>query len=562
MKKFLLSFLCFLLAAGGGYAEEVTDYLNRATTGVTSTSYASWSGKTGDSGAVYAGQSAGGNNSIQLRSKNSNSGIITTTSGGKVKKIVVVWNAATAKGRSLDIYGKNTAYASPTELYNTNNQGTKLGSIVYDGQNTTSTFEVSGDYQYIGLRSKTDAMYLTSIRITWDKSSTGGEGQEETISAPVISPDQVAYNEGDECEVTITTQTDEASIYYTLDGTNPTSSSIPYDNPFTLTETTTVKAIAIKDDKSSDITSKLFTFTKPVTLNNVSVAEAIAAYNPDSKIENVAVVGYIVGVADNGTMKQCIFDLGHEVKSNIIIADNPNEVDPANCMPVQLSSGTTIRTALNLVDNPSNLKKKVVITGIIEKYCNVAGLKSPKEYKFVEDVWGSLYYPTDVEIPTSVKAYIVTAANNNYVTLTQVTGALPANTGIIYNGKWTEKGSAVSGEANVEGNLLEGTVDATNISKEAYVLAKVEGVVGFYKAAMNQEGGTAFLNNANKAYLPATAVPSNAKALKFNFDTTGVEGVKVETAGKKVIYDLSGRRVNEMAQPGIYIVNGKKVMVK
>ena len=72
-------------------------------------------------------------------------------------------------------------------------------------------------------------------------------------------------------------------------------------------------------------------------------------------------------------------------------------------------------------------------------------------------------------------------------------------------------------------------------------------------------------NNANKAYLPVSALPAsvqNAKALKFNFDTTGVEGVKVETEGKKVIYDLSGRRMNEMTQPGIYIVNGKKVMVK
>jgi hypothetical protein len=123
----------------------------------------------------------------------------------------------------------------------------------------------------------------------------------------------------------------------------------------------------------------------------------------------------------------------------------------------------------------------------------------------------------------------------------------------------------VSGEANVEGNLLKGTVDATNITEDAYVLAKVDGVVGFYKAQKNKDEGTAFLNNANKAYLPVSALPAsvqNAKALKFNFDTTGVEGVKVETAGKKVIYDLSGRRVNEMAQPGIYIVNGKKVMVK
>jgi hypothetical protein len=82
---------------------------------------------------------------------------------------------------------------------------------------------------------------------------------------------------------------------------------------------------------------------------------------------------------------------------------------------------------------------------------------------------------------------------------------------------------------------------------------------------MNQLEDTAFLNNANKAYLPVDNLPSsaqNAKALKFDFNTTAVENVKIETEGKKVIYDLSGRRVNDMTAPGLYIVNGKKVMVK
>ena len=108
-------------------------------------------------------------------------------------------------------------------------------------------------------------------------------------------------------------------------------------------------------------------------------------------------------------------------------------------------------------------------------------------------------------------------------------------------------------------------VKRTEESKGKTVLAKVDGVVGFYKAEMNQLEGTAFLNNANKAYLPVSALPAsaqNAKALKFDFGTTGVEGVKVETEGKKVIYDLSGRRVNDMTAPGFYIVNGKKVLVK
>ena len=335
----------------------ITDVLNREITEVPNgTDYFAWSGKSVNSSAVYAGQSAGRYNTIQLRSDKSNSGIISTTSGGKLRKIKVDWNSNTAEGRTLRIYGNNSPYTTPAELYDTDNnndnQGTLLGEIVC-GESTV--FVVEGDYTYVGLRSQSGAMYLNSVEITWE-----------------------------------------------------------------------------------------------------------------------------------------------------------------------------------------------------------------------EDVWGSLYYPTAVEIPANVKAYIVTAANNSYVTLTQVTGALPANTGVIYNGKWSEYATTMSEGANVEGNLLRGSLSNTYVEGNAYVLAKVDGEVGFYLAAKNKDengnaGASHFLNNANKAYLPVDNLPSsvqNAKALKFNFNTTAVENVKVETEGKKVIYDLSGRRVNDMTAPGLYIVNGKKVMVK
>ena len=167
MKK-IFSFMLFFLAMSAVQAETVTDVLDNAFTGVSGSSYTDWT-NTGTSGAVYAGQSAGGNSSIQLRSNNSNSGIVTTTSGGKVQKIVVTWNSSTANGRTLDIYGDSTAYSAATELYGTP-KGTKLGSIVCG---TSTELTVTGDYEYIGLRSVSGAMYLDKIEITW------GEGGSE-----------------------------------------------------------------------------------------------------------------------------------------------------------------------------------------------------------------------------------------------------------------------------------------------------------------------------------------------------------------------------------------------
>ena len=155
----------------------VVDVLNRATTGVTNTSYASWSGKTATSSAVYAGQSAGGNSSIQLRSNNSNSGIITTVSGGTAKKISITWQASTESGRTLNVYGKNTAYSAATDLYGSN-AGTLIGTIKCG---TSTELEIEGDYTYIGLRSASGAMYLTEVQITWEAEGAGdGTLQEVT----------------------------------------------------------------------------------------------------------------------------------------------------------------------------------------------------------------------------------------------------------------------------------------------------------------------------------------------------------------------------------------------
>lgn len=153
----------FALASGEGGLSEVVDVLDRALTGVEGTNYASWADVSATSDAVYAGQSAGGNEAIQLRSNNSNSGVISTTSGGKLAKVTVTWNSNTAAGRTLNVYGSNSAYTAPTDLYG-DASGEKLGTIV---SGTSTELVIEGDYAYVGLRSASGAMYLDEIQITW-----------------------------------------------------------------------------------------------------------------------------------------------------------------------------------------------------------------------------------------------------------------------------------------------------------------------------------------------------------------------------------------------------------
>ena len=266
---FVLTALLLLtgMTSWGQLRTEVTDVLNREFTGVTGTTYTSWSDKTSNSDAVYAGQSAGSYESIQLRSSNSNSGIITTASGGTVTKVEVTWNSNTANGRTLNVYGSNAAYTSPTELYNSETQGTLIGTIV---NGTSTVLDISDSYTFIGLRSASGAMYLEEIDITW---TTGGSPQ-QTVAAPTFSPAGGTYTGAQ--TVTLACATNEATIYYTLDGSIPTVGSTQYDGPLYISETTTVKAFAAMTGmNNSAVATATYTIVEAPSLITIAEARAL-----------------------------------------------------------------------------------------------------------------------------------------------------------------------------------------------------------------------------------------------------------------------------------------------
>ena len=118
----------------------------------------------------------------------------------------------------------------------------------------------------------------------------------------------------------------------------------------------------------------------PTETQNYTVAEALAAYVDGQQIPAI-VTGYIVGAVKSAPEKDSQFGADATVATNILISDNPDTNDYTECLIVQLPSGD-IRSALNLVDNPGNYKKQVKITGSVEKYFRVAGLKSVTAYEF------------------------------------------------------------------------------------------------------------------------------------------------------------------------------------
>lgn len=202
--KSLLLLAAMLFGVSSAWAEEVTDELSQAVTGISGTSYKDFSGIKVNSDAVYAGQCAGDKSSIQLRSNNSNSGVITTTSGGKLKKIVVEWVSDTQDGRTLNIYGSNTAYTAATDLYNTDKQGTLIGTIV---KGTSTELVVTGDFTFVGLRSASGAMYLAKVSITWDADASTADLTETEVT---INGIQEKLDAGKTLELTATVKDDES----------------------------------------------------------------------------------------------------------------------------------------------------------------------------------------------------------------------------------------------------------------------------------------------------------------------------------------------------------------
>ena len=204
--------------------------------------------------------------------------------------------------------------------------------------------------------------------------------------------------------------------------------------------------------------------------------------------------------------------------------------------------------------------------------------------------WASLYLDFPAEIPyfgnedEEAGVYIVTGVKEgNWLNLVKVTdGVLPANTGVIVKaaqGTYEFKYSAEDA-ADVSANILKGTVKDEYIEGKAYVLGNKSGI-GFYQALLNfdatynkitneaniEQYGVYFKNNAYKSYLLATDIPatlSRSAGFRFSFGgTTVIEEVEVENEKvNEAIYDLAGRRLNEITKPGIYIINGKKVLVK
>ena len=252
-----------------------TDDITLSMTGVSGNSYSAWSNKqaSGGSNAIYAGCNAGGNSAIQLNGSTSTSkrGIISTTTGGKLKKITVTWNSNSNNSRSLVVYGSTSAYESVSGF--NESMGTELGSIL---KSSGTELTITGNYTYVGLYA-TAAIYMDEISIEWETTGTVYSGYCTSIPSSV--------------PVTIASTSGFATLYsgYALDFSGLSSELKAYtatvsENTVTLTEVDDIPANTgvvlkgIKNDYEIPVAASSST-AKGDLMGNTAAATAYNAYD-------------------------------------------------------------------------------------------------------------------------------------------------------------------------------------------------------------------------------------------------------------------------------------------
>lgn len=278
-----------------------------------------------------------------------------------------------------------------------------------------------------------------------------------SVATPTFSPEAGTYTSTQ--SVTLACETDGATIYYTTDDSTPTSSSAVYTSAISVSETTTIKAIAKKDDNYSSVASATYTIYPVLHAGTeadpYTVADARNAIDANTGLSNV----YVAGIVCEG---------GSSLSSgamNYWISDDGTETDKFEIYQGKGISGEDFTSTDDV-----QVGDEVVVTGTIKKFNSTYEFQSGSQLV-------SLNHP-------STPLITVTPASLTGFTYSSGSGPSTAQTISVSGSNLTTNISLSLGESNYEMSLTEGsgytnnltltqaagTVDATTV----YVRLKAE----------------------------------------------------------------------------------------
>lgn len=229
------------------------------------------------------------------------------------------------------------------------------------------------------------------IEITY----TPGTGVE--VAAPVIAYGEVANT------VALSTETEGASIYYTLDGTEPTAASTLYTAPFAISAVTEVKAVAVNGSASSAVA------TATMRLNKVN---DLAAFVANANSSETLVATPVTAIYQNGRYLYI-----KDAKDNYLLAYNDKDLESVTD---QFTTNGDVISEISGTFKSQNGVPELLVTAVggksageeVEPYeVNVADITTNMVNQYVT------FGPVSIVAATAANNFTATDEDGNAVTL-------------------------------------------------------------------------------------------------------------------------------------------------
>lgn len=617
---FTLLYVCCALL-GGGLAKAQgsgTDDITAEVLGLTG-SYKDFAPYTSPTTRVkYEGNAYARSQGIQIRTDKSESGIIATSPGANLTSISITFNSTTLAKRSVIVYGKNTPYTSAKDIYISEVQGELLGELTPDQPSLT----ITGSYANIGLRSADGTVYMDQISFTWGE-GTGTVKTDPKLSfdqsaatavlgqpftAPALSAPEglsISYTSSNPAAATVDANTGDVTLV-AAGTTTITAASEANDTylagkaSYTLTvsqkETPSEGEVIFEEtfdqcagtggndgQWSGNIATTKLKDTDPDkegwTFSNGFVANQCAKFGSGSK----------AGSATTPALTQLNGTATLTFRAGAWSSDKTT---------LQLSidgGGELSQTEVEMVEGQFTDYTVTITNGTPDTRITFSAATSSKNRFFLDEVkvkasasvelpittdegYGTIYSDKAFVMPADVMGTTVTEAKaDGTLSLPwQYTegDVVPARTALLLfamdKKTYTAEIAADNTDPAPANNLLHGA-DATDANGYTYVAGNSpkyyilsydlqEANLGFYYA---EADGAAVPYQAPHAFLAVTG-DMTAQSYTLDLHPTGIHNATAGQPQKQAIYTLSGLRVNaplSSLPEGIYIVNGKKVVV-
>ena len=528
-------------------------------------------------------------------------------------------------GTSIRFYGRNTMTISSSsqsiskvvftygDKSPSSDTGYKLSSGSYSSSsNTWNSGSSAGVSSVTFTNPNTSGHYrIKTIEVTF------ASGEEESVATPTITPASQKFDTP--FMATIACTTTGATIYYTLDGTDPTSSTTRQTYTSTGVSipavTTTLKACASLNGKNSSVASATYTYTEQGDAPIVIWSEDWSGFSKDAKPTQGENATYVCSgssgrgtrifteklaggespeilVASKGFLTITINDL-KGASEGLILTFKANQtkgqfaasVDNAVIISADaegsnklyvhkyimaLNEGATSLTITLKNDLTSNARVDDL------ELTTYAGVGS---FKISEAGYGTYYSSKAYTMPKGVKGYTITGNEGTSLVMNEAYAAgdvVPAKTALVVEGAANKYYTLVAESTDLtpDKNKLHGSdeaettyVDGTDVKYYKLSYNNEGNNLGFY---WGSENGAAFTNGAHKAYLALDSETLLSQSRGFSLAdlahgvTTGINTTVKSATQSNFIYDLNGCRINSLngAAKGVYIMNGQKVLVK